>query len=244
MRNIKKILIEQKSGKQYFVKDLNEEFHTSSGVLNSKDLKSKKEILESSKGKKFFCIKPTFPDLWNSLKRGPQVMIQKDVGMIMAKTGVNKDSIIVDAGGGSGSLCLYLANVCKEITVYEINPEHFDVVNKNIKLFGTSNITLKQDNIYNGIPENNVDIITLDLPEPWQVIEHAEKSLKVGGHLVVYLPNLGQVKMFIDVAKRSKIKVIETLELMERSWKIEDRIMRPEFQMLGHTGFLIFCRRF
>jgi len=106
MRNIKKILIEQRSGKQYFVKDLNEEFHTSSGIISSTDLKSKKEMLESSKGKKFFCIKPTFPDLWNSLKRGPQVMIQKDVGMVMAKTGVNKDSIVVDAGGGSGSLCL------------------------------------------------------------------------------------------------------------------------------------------
>jgi tRNA (adenine57-N1/adenine58-N1)-methyltransferase catalytic subunit len=244
MRNIKKILIEQRSGKQYFVKDLNEEFHTSSGIISSTDLKSKKEMLESSKGKKFFCIKPTFPDLWNSLKRGPQVMIQKDVGMVMAKTGVNKDSIVVDAGGGSGSLCLYLANVCKEITVYEINPEHFDIVNKNIQLFGANNVVLKQDNIYQGIKEKEVDIITLDLPEPWQVIEHAEKSLKAGGHLVVYLPNLNQVKMFIDSTKRSKIKVIETLELIERSWKIEDRIMRPEFQMLGHTGFLTFCRRF
>ncbi len=243
MRNIKRILIEQKTGKQYFVKDLDEDFHTSSGVINGKDLKSKKEELESSKGKKFYCIKPTFPDLWNSLHRGPQVMIQKDVGMVMAKTGINKESLIVDAGGGSGSLCLSLANVCKEITVYEINPEHFDIINKNIKLFGANNIILKQDNVYQGIKEKNVDLITLDLPEPWQVVEHAEKALKVGGHLVVYLPNLNQVKMFIDTARRSKIKVIETLELIERKWKIEDRIMRPEFQMLGHTGFLTFCRK-
>jgi len=244
MRNIKKILIEQKNRKQYFVKDLNEDFHTSSGVISSKDLKSKKEVLESSKGKQFFCVKPTFPDLWNSLKRGPQVMIQKDVGMVMAKTGVNRDSVVVDAGGGSGSLCLSLANICKEIAVYEINPEHYDVVSKNIKMFGFGNVNLKQDNIYQGIKEKNVDLITLDLPEPWQVVEHAGNALKVGGHLVVYLPNLNQVKMFIDSTKRSKIKVIETLELIERSWKIEDRIMRPEFQMLGHTGFLTFCRKY
>ena len=244
MRNIKKILIEQKTGKQYFVKDLEEDFHTSSGVINSKDLKSKKETIESSKGKSFSCVTPTFPDLWNSLKRGPQVMIQKDIGMVLAKTGVNKDSIVVDAGGGSGSLCLSLANVCKEVFVYEINPEHFDVVNKNISLFGFKNLKLKQDNVYHGIKEKNVDLITLDLPEPWQVIEHAEGALKVGGHMVIYLPNLNQVKMFIDTTKRSRIKVTETLELIERSWKIEDRIMRPEFQMLGHTGFLVFCRKF
>jgi tRNA (adenine57-N1/adenine58-N1)-methyltransferase catalytic subunit len=244
MRNIKKILVEQKTGKKYFIKELDDDFHTSSGVISKEELKSKKEIVESNKGKRFFLFKPTFPDLWESLTRGPQVMIQKDIGMVMAKTGINRDSKIVDAGGGSGSLCLSLANICKEITVYEINPEHYDIIAKNIKLFGMNNVHLKQGSIYNGIKETNLDLINLDLPEPWQVIEHAEKALKLGGHLVVYLPNLNQVKMFIDSTKRSKINVIETLELIERTWKIEDRIMRPEFQMLGHTGFLIFCRRF
>ena len=244
MRNIKKILVEQKTGKKYFIKELDDDFHTSSGVISKEELKSKKEIVESNKGKRFFLFKPTFPDLWESLTRGPQVMIQKDIGMVMAKTGINRDSKIVDAGGGSGSLCLSLANICKEITVYEINPEHYDIIAKNIKLFGMNNVHLKQGSIYNGIKETNLDLINLDLPEPWQVIEHAEKALKLGGHLVFYLPNLNQVKMFIDSTKRSKINVIETLELIERTWKIEDRIMRPEFQMLGHTGFLIFCRRF
>ncbi|MBT3814161.1 methyltransferase domain-containing protein [Candidatus Woesearchaeota archaeon] len=244
MRNIKKILIEQKTGKKHFVKDLDDNYHTSSGVILKKDLKSKKNIIKSDKGKTFFMIEPTFPDLWESLSRGPQLMLPKDIGMVMAKTGINHNSKIVDAGGGTGSLCLSLANMCKEITVYEINPEHYDVVAKNIKLFGFKNIKLKHDSIYKGIKEKDLDLITLDLPEPWQVIEHAEKSLKQGAHLVVYLPNLNQVKMFIDSCRRSNIKVTETLELIERKWKIEDRIMRPEFQMLGHTGFLIFCRKF
>ena len=244
MRNIKKVLVEQKTDKKYFIKDLDEDFHTSSGVISKEELKSKKEMVESNKGRKFFLFKPTFPDLWESLKRGPQVMIQKDIGMVISKTGINKNSKIVDAGGGSGSLCLSLANICKEIAVYEINPEHHDIIAKNIKLFGTNNINLKQENIYNGIKEKDLDLINLDLPEPWQVVKHAEKALKLGGHLVVYLPNLNQVKLFIDSTKRSKIKVMETLELIERKWKVEDRIMRPEFQMLGHTGFLVFCRRF
>ena len=46
------------------------------------------------------------------------------------KTGINKDSEVVDAGGGSGSLCLSLANICKKAAVYEINPEHHKVVQK------------------------------------------------------------------------------------------------------------------
>jgi tRNA (adenine57-N1/adenine58-N1)-methyltransferase catalytic subunit len=244
MRNIKKILIEKNTGKKFFVKDLDEDFHTSFGIIKSKDLKSKKETLTSNKEKNFSLINPTFPDLWESLQRGPQVMLPKDIGLVIAKTGINHSSKIVDAGGGSGSLCLSLANICKEITVYEINPEHYDIINKNIKLFNLKNLHLKQDNIYKGIKEKELDLINLDLPEPWQVIPHAEKSLKSGAHLVVYLPNLTQVKMFIDSTRRTKIKVIETLELLERKWKIEDKIMRPEFQMLGHTGFLTFCRKF
>ena len=105
------------------------------------------------------------------------------------------------------------------------------------------NLNIKQTNVYDGIEEKELDLITLDLPEPWKMVEPAEKSLKEGGFLVVYLPNLTQMKTFIDSCRGTAIKIIETVELLERKWKIEDKIMRPEFEMLGHTGFLTFCRR-
>jgi tRNA (adenine57-N1/adenine58-N1)-methyltransferase catalytic subunit len=243
MRKILKILIELKTLKKFYVKDTDEDFHTTFGII-SKDDMNKAGIIKSSKGKRFVCVEPNFADLWEKLTRGPQLMIHKDIGMIMAKCGISRESVIVDAGGGTGSLCLSLANVCKKVYVYEINPEHFDVISKNVKLFGVDNIDLKQANVYDGIKEKNVDIITLDLPEPWRVIEHASGALKRGGHVVVYLPNLTQVKTFIDACSNSHLQVMETLELIERKWKIEERIMRPEFNMLGHTGFLIFCRLF
>lgn len=245
MRKIEKILIHQKTGKKFFVKDKNEEFHTSFGIIAATDLSADKDVVESSKKEKFIVLNPSFADLWEDLLRGPQVMIHKDIGMILAKTGVNHTSKVVDAGGGSGSLCFSLANVCKEVTVYEINPEHYKILSKNKDSFGLQNITLKQENIYEGIEEKELDLITLDLPEPWNVLQHAEKVLKSGGHLVIYLPNLTQVKIFVDsILGKGQIKVIETLELIERKWKIEDKIMRPEFEMLGHTGFLVFCRKF
>jgi len=241
MRNIQKILIHKKSGKKFYVKDL-DNFHTEFGIIAKKDLSG--ETAVSSKGEEFSVLPPLFSDLWENMTKGPQLVQRKDIGMILAKSGCNKNFKVVDAGGGTGSLCLSLANVCKEITVYETNPEHYDIVQRNINLFGFNNITLKQQNIYNGIDEDDLDLLTLDLPEPWLVTEHVSASLKQGGHLVVYLPNLHQVKQFIDSTRKTNIQVIETLELLERQWKIEGKIMRPEFQMLGHTGFLIFCRRY
>ncbi|MBU1622695.1 MAG: methyltransferase domain-containing protein [Nanoarchaeota archaeon] len=241
MRNVKRILVHLKSGSKYLVKELHDDYHTQNGVVKASDFR--KASLESSTGEKFLCLEPNFIDLWENLKRGPQIITQKDIGLILAKTGVNSKSKVVDAGGGSGSLCLALANVCNEVTTYEVNPEHYDVVSRNKQLLGAKNLIIKQANVYEGIKEKKLDLITLDLPEPWKVVEHAQDSLKTGGFLVVYLPNLNQMKMFIDSCRRTKIKVLDTLELLERKWVIEDRIMRPEFQMLGHTGFLTFCRR-
>ncbi|MBT4538820.1 methyltransferase [Candidatus Woesearchaeota archaeon] len=241
MQSIKRIIIHKKTGKRFLVKDLTDNFHTQFGMIKKAQLKNNSAT--SEKGHDFIILKPIFSDLWDNLNRGPQSIIQKDIGLILAKTGINKESKVVDAGGGIGALSLSLANICKEVTVYEINPEHYKIVQKNISLLGAKNITVRQENIYDNIKEKDLDLITLDLPEPWQVIEHAEKSLKTGGHLVIYLPNLTQVQTFLNATRKSQINPLETIELIERKWKITDKIMRPEFQMLGHTGFLIFCRK-
>lgn len=241
MRQIQKILLHLKSGKKFLVKSLDDDYITLFGRISAKDLSKEQAI--SDKKEKFAVFDPNFVDLWESMNRGPQVMIQKDIGLVMAKTGINKDSKAVDAGGGSGSLCLYLANLCREVTSYEINPEHFSILQKNKEMFGLKNLTLKQENIAEGIAEKELDLITLDLPEPWRVLEPAEKALKTGGFIAVYLPNLTQVQRFVELALKSRINVLETVELLERKWKIEGEILRPEFQMLGHTGFMVFGRK-
>jgi len=118
-----------------------------------------------------------------------------------------------------------------------------DVLEYNRKLFGLDNLTIKHKSIYDGVAEKDLDLMTLDLAEPWKVLPSAEKSLKVGGFLVVYLPNIIQVKQFIDALRGKTIRLLEMEELLERKWKVEDRVLRPEYEMLGHTGFLVFCRR-
>ena len=34
------------------------------------------------------------------------------------------------------------------------------------------------------------------------------------------------------------------IELIEREWEIDEKRARPKFQMLGHTGFLIFAKKY
>ena len=50
-------------------------------------------------------------------------MLPKDIGMVIAYTGITKQSKCFDAGTGSGWLAVSLARVAKEVTSYEMRDE-------------------------------------------------------------------------------------------------------------------------
>lgn len=178
-------------------------------------------------------------------KRGPQVILLKDAAMMAAYSGLESGDKVVDAGTGSGWLAAYLAKVVApngKVTTYERRKEFIKIAKKNFELFNLKNIKIKNKDIYDGITEKNLDLITLDLQEPFKIIPYAEKALKKDGYLVVYSPQITQVIEFVNRAEKSKLKVEKIIEVMEREWKVKGKVARPEFQQLGHTGFLTFVK--
>ncbi len=237
---IKKILF-NKDKKFYWVeKDLHSQF----GVVKEEDILSKKNPIYSHSKKEFLVSDANFIDNLKKLKRGPQAMHQKDIGVIISNTGINKNSKVIDSGVGSGVNTCLLANIVKSVIGYEKREDFFKIAEKNIERLDLKNIKLKNKDIYEGISEKNIDLITLDLPEPWKVIPHAEKALISGGHLVSYSPSIPQVTDFIREIKRNKnFQIEKVIEIIERPWKFEDRKIHPEFNIIGHTGFLVFVRK-
>lgn len=241
---IQKILI-NKQGRKFYIRDLSNDFHTQFGLITKKDLKKKSGLVKTNTGEEFYIFPPTFSDKFEKIKREAQIITRKDIGQIIAFTGVNKDSKVLDAGAGSGALSCALANICKEVISYDNRDNSIKTVKHNKEMLGLKNWKIKKNDIYEGISDKNFDLITLDLPEPWRVLEHAAKALKHGGHLVCYLPSITQVIQLIQGIDNSNDFVhIKTQEIIKRDWMIDGkRIARPETQMLGHTGFLIFIRR-
>ena len=96
--------------------------------------------------------------------------------------------------------------------------------------------------VYEGIEERGLDRIVLDLPEPWRVVPHAEAALRSGGILCAYLPTINQTSQLRHVLEESAFGMASTLEVLHRTWHVEDRSVRPDHRMVGHTGFLTTAR--
>ena len=179
-------------------------------------------------------------DRLKDFKRGPAIILEKDAGLIIASTGINKDSNVVDAGTGSGFLAAYFANICNKVTTYENRKEFYEIAKRNLRDF--KNVKIKFKDIYKGISEKKLDLITLDLKEPWKVLKHAQKTLNKNGFLVAYLPTINQVEILAREIKKYKFRIIKVTEVLEREWHVDDKI-RPKSQMIAHTAFLVFARK-
>jgi len=240
---IKKILI-TKDRKKFYVRDINKDVHTQFGLIKARDLKKKSGKIKSNTGKEFFIMPPGFADKFARIKRLAQIITLKDIATIITETGINHTSKVVDAGAGSGALACALAHLCKQVTTYEIRKSFIKIVKENKNLFELKNLKIKNKDIYKKIDERNLDLITLDLPEPWKAINNAAKSLKTGAFLVAYLPQITQVIEFVKQLNNNKDFIyIKTLENIQRRWNIDGKIARPESRMIGHTAFIVFARR-
>lgn len=183
------------------------------------------------------------PQPYKRLKRGPQVILPKDIGVIMAYTGINRDSVCVDAGAGSGWLAVSLARVAKHVTSYETRPEFVKIAEKNKENEKLDNLVIRNADISKKIYEKDVDIITLDMPDSDKIVGKAHKALKSGGHIVGYLPHMEQVKAFVSKLERYKFGNIFVAEVIIRDMLVRKEGIRPSTKGVWHTGYLAFAQK-
>ena len=240
-----RIIIDKKQNTFVFK---NQDLHTKEGYLKKEDIVKAQpgDTLKTNIKREMIILEAAFIDLYNKIKRGPQIIPRKDVGTIIVEVGLQPNWKIVDAGAGCGALSCFLANLVPKgkVYTYDVREDHLAITEKNIELLSLKNITAKKHDIYEGIPIKDIDLITLDVPEPWNVVPHAEEKLKVGGFLVSYSPCVPQVSDFVEAVYRSeKLVHLKTIEMIQREWEFVNRKQRPATQQLGHSGFITFCRK-
>lgn len=240
-----KLLIDN-DGYKYLFKE--QDLHTKDGVIKAETIRKAKAgtKVETNKGVPLTVLDAAFLDKYWKIKRGAQIIPLKDLGFIAAEVGIAPDWVIVDAGAGSGGAACFFAHLCSagHVYTYDIRDDHLKIVEKNIAFLDLKNITVQKHDITTGIPQKDVDMVLLDIAEPWKAVDAAHTALHSGRYLISYSPTIPQVMDFVaKVQETHGFLYLKTCEIAEKEWDVLGRKVRPKSQSIGHSGFLSFVRK-
>ncbi len=193
-------------------------------------------------------LRPSLADLLASVERGPQIVTPKDAFQLAYLAGVGPGASVAEAGAGSGALTVVLATLVGPTGHVDSNDrreEFLASARRNVERAGlAARVTFHlRDVASEGVGGPGLGSVLLDLPEPWTVLGSAKTALAPGGYVATYTPTYNQLERTVRELRHAGFEQVRALELLERPLHIGDGGTRPEFEMLGHTGFLAAGRK-
>ncbi len=206
------------------------------------------DVIESHIGHKFLVLKPSTSDLLLNIKRKTTIMYPKDIGYLILETGLKEGSIVAEVGSGSGGLTLVLASIVGDrgkVYSFERREDFHKLAKENIERYGLSDrvVFILRDVAKEGFGINELDIVFVDVPEPWEIVKWAKESLKGGGFWASLSPNLEQVQKTVFELSKQNFALIKTVEILEREILVREVGTRPKEIMISHTGYLTVARK-
>ncbi len=241
------LLIDRKRRRYLITLAAGGEFHSHTGILTHDAMIGSQEgtTYRTSHGASMLALRPTLNDVVLKMPRGAQVIYPKDLGPMLIMADIKPGVRVLESGVGSGALSMAMLRAGAHITGYELREDFAERAMLNVKRFAgevADHYRVELRDCYDGIDEENLDRIVLDLPEPWRVVPHAETALRTGGIILAYTPTIGQATTFRQTLDDSRFAFAETLEVLQRTWHIEGQSVRPDHRMVAHTGFLTSAR--
>lgn len=219
------------------------EFHSHAGFVPHADIVGRGEgrRVESTRGARYIVLRPTLEDFVVEMPRGAQVIYPKDLAPILMMADIAPGSRVLESGVGSGALSMAMLRAGAVVTGYELRPDFADKARSNVRSFlgevALERYAVEVRDCYEGV-EGRFDRVVLDLPEPWNVVPHAENALRPGGILVAYTPSITQAVETRRAMASPAWTATRTMEVLHRGWHIEGASVRPDHRMVAHTGFL------
>lgn len=229
--------------------DVGTSFHLHRGILQFDDVIGQEygSLIATSLGVKVAALPPLPRDRAVKMGRQTNIVYPKDAGLILLLAGIGPGSVVVEAGTGSGALASllgYHVAPTGHVFSYEIREDFAKTAAKNLKKAGLEElVTIKQQDVLEGITETNVDAVVLDLAVPWEVVPLAYNVLKGGSVLVSFSPTIEQTQKTVDALYASHFIEIVTRELIEREIMVRKGKTRPATRIIGHTGYVTSARK-
>lgn len=245
------ILVDPKGEEHLLTLTPGKPFGTHRGNILHDDIIGKEDgsAVWTARGTAYRVFRPTFNQYILNLKRHAQIIYPKDIGPILLWADVFPGATVVEAGIGWGALTIKLLEAIGpsgRLVSYEVREDFAESGRKTVSRFlgECPNLKVKVCDIYQGVEEQDVDRIILDLPEPWHVMPHARSALVPGGIILSYLPSTLQVKQMVDAIEREgSFTDPEVFEVILRPWHVKGQSVRPVQWMFSHSAFIITCRK-
>jgi len=228
------------------------EFHSHKGVVRHDDLIGAPEgsVVVSTRNEPYRALRPTLEDFVLLMPRGAQVIYPKDLGAILMLADIASGQRVFESGVGSGALSTAMLRVGADVVGYELRDEFARRAITNVTAFlgdeALARYRVELRDAYAGVDDGPYDRMVLDLPEPWQVVPHAEKVLAPGAVWCAYTPSIVQATQAREALASAAWTEARTLEVLHRTWHVDGVAVRPDHRMVAHTGFLTtarFCGR-
>jgi tRNA (adenine57-N1/adenine58-N1)-methyltransferase catalytic subunit len=199
-------------------------------------------------GTSYRVVRPSLSDRFASVRRGAQIVTPKDAAPLIFLAGVAPGAQVAEAGAGSGALTIALASaVGREghVTSLDRRADFLEAARANVDRAGLGDrVTFRERDVArDGLDLTDLDSVILDLPNPWDVLPSAHAALTIGGYAATYTPTYNQLERSVAALRALRFDEVRALEVIERGLHVADGATRPEFDMLGHTGFLAAGRR-
>ena len=200
-------------------------------------------------GREYTVFRPGAMDLIGSLERGAQIISPKDAATILMHCDVKSGDRVIEVGAGSGGLTTALLTAVGpegRVHTMELKEENARRAERNVSRTGLdSRWSYSIGDAREADPglEWQADVLTMDMPDPWLALPNLDRRLRAGGRLCAYVPNMNQVESTVVALREAGYADVRALENIQRYLEVHPGGVRPSFDTLGHTGYLVFARK-
>lgn len=200
-------------------------------------------------GRDFTVFRPGVIELMESLDRGAQIISPKDAATILMHCDVKCGDRVIEVGAGSGGLTTALLHAVApggHVHTLEMREDNARRAGKNVSRTGLDrywSYAIGDARDMDAGVDWKADVLTMDMPDPWLALPNLDGRLRPGGRLCAYVPNMNQVESIVSALREAGYSDVHALENIQRYLEVHPGGVRPSFDTLGHTGYLVFARK-